>query len=74
MNFHLDPANYADFVNTTGTAYIVPKATAFVKKSIADDPILAFDEKTVSLLEFEKFKGAKATKLWSDAWSEVHAA
>ena len=73
MNFHLDPVNYADFVNTTGTAYIVPKATEFVKKSIAEDPILAFDEKTVSLLEFEKFKGPEATKMWADAWSEVHA-
>jgi spermidine/putrescine-binding protein len=74
MNFHLDPVNYADFVNTTGTAYIMPAATPHVKKSIATDPILAFEPTTVSRLEFEKFKGADATKLWADAWAEVHAA
>jgi spermidine/putrescine-binding protein len=74
MNFHLDPVNYADFVNTTGTAYIEPAATKHVKPSIANDPILAFDETTVERLDFEEFKGAEATKLWADAWAEVHAA
>ena len=43
MNFHLDPKNYADFVNTTGTAYLEPAATKLIDKKITNDPILAFD-------------------------------
>jgi spermidine/putrescine transport system substrate-binding protein len=72
MDFHLDPKNYADFVNTTGTAYLEPDATPLIDKQIATDPILAFDADTVSRLTFEKTKGA-ATELWTTAWNEVHA-
>jgi spermidine/putrescine transport system substrate-binding protein len=72
MNFHLEPKNYADFVNTTGTAYLEPAATPLIRKQISNDPILAFDQDTVSKLTFEKTKG-QATELWTTAWNEVHA-
>jgi spermidine/putrescine-binding protein len=73
MNFHLEPEQYADFVNTTGTAYLMPKATPFIKKSIADNPILAFDEETFARITFEDYKG-EALEAWTKAWNEVKAA
>lgn len=72
MNFHLDPKNYADFVNTTGTAYLEPAATPLISKQIRQDPILSFDPDVVSRLTFEKTKG-QATELWTTAWNQVHA-
>jgi spermidine/putrescine transport system substrate-binding protein len=73
MNWHLDPQQYADFVNSTGTAYVVPDATPYVKKSIADNPILFPDEATLAKVEFEKFLG-NATADWAKAWEEFKSA
>jgi spermidine/putrescine transport system substrate-binding protein len=73
MNFHLEPEQYADFVNTTGTAYLMPAATPFVKDEIASNPILAFDEETFASVTFEAFKG-EALGAWTKAWNEVKAA
>ncbi len=73
MNFHLDPKEYADFVNTTGTAFLVPSATPFIKKSISQNPILFPDEAVLSKVEFEKFLGA-ATADWAKTWDEFKSA
>jgi spermidine/putrescine transport system substrate-binding protein len=73
LNFNLDPVNYADFVNTTGTAYLEPAATPMIKKSISSNPVLAFTPSILAKVEFEKDKGS-ATELWTTAWSEVEAA
>ena len=43
MNFHLEPKNYASFVNATGTAYIEQAAEPYINKSIADNPSLRYD-------------------------------
>jgi spermidine/putrescine transport system substrate-binding protein len=73
LNFNLAPVNYADFVNTTGTAYLEPAATPMIKKSISGNPILAFTPAILAKVEFEKDKGS-ATELWTTAWSEFEAA
>jgi len=73
LNFNLDPVNYADFVNTTGTAYLEPAVTPMIKKSISSNPVLAFTPSTLAKVEFEKDKGS-ATGLWTTAWSEFKAA
>ena len=73
LNFNLAPVNYADFVNTTGTAYLEPGATPLIKKSISGNPILAFTPSILAKVEFEKDKG-NATGLWTTAWSEFKAA
>jgi spermidine/putrescine-binding protein len=73
MNFHLEPKQYADFVNTTGTAYLMPASTPFIKKEITDNPILAFDEGTFARVTFEDFKG-EALGLWTKAWNEIKSA
>lgn len=73
MNFHLDPENYADFVNTTYAAYVVDAATPFIKPEIANSPTLKFDEATLAKVEYENFKG-EAAPLWSQVWDEFKSA
>lgn len=72
MNFALGPKQYADFVNTTGTAYVEPAATGFITKSIADNPVLRPGQ-AVANVEYEHFLG-QATALWTTIWQEVKAA
>lgn len=68
MNFHLDPKNYAGFVNANGTAYVEPSATKYISKSIANNPSLKYDPKSLKNVEFDGYLGATATanrgKLW----------
>ena len=52
MNFLLEPKQYAQFVNTTGTAYLVPGATPFIKTSISKNPILVPNKATLAKVEF----------------------
>ena len=72
MNFALEPKQYADFVNTTGTAYVEPAATPFIDKSISGSTILR-PGKAIGSVEFEHYLGA-ATALWTQVWDEVKAA
>jgi spermidine/putrescine transport system substrate-binding protein len=73
FDFHLEPENYADFINTTGSAYLMPSATPLIKKTISKNPILAFDEDAVEQVTFEAFKG-DALEDWQRAWDEIKAA
>jgi len=72
MNFALEPKQYADFVNTTGTAYVEPAATPFIEKSISGSTILR-PGKAIGSVEFEHYLGP-ATALWTQTWDEVKAA
>jgi spermidine/putrescine transport system substrate-binding protein len=72
MNFALEPKQYADFVNTTGTAYVEPAATTYITKSIAGDPVLR-PGNAIANVEYEHFLG-QATALWTNIWQEVKAA
>ena len=67
MDFHLQPKQYADFVNSTGTAYLMPDASPFVKKEISENPILAFDDELFDRVTFEAFKG-ESLGAWTKAW------
>ena len=73
LNFMLDPKQYADFVNTTGTAYTLPAATHFVKKTISASPILKPSAAVLKRVEFDHYLGAKGTQLFAQAWQEVKA-
>jgi spermidine/putrescine transport system substrate-binding protein len=73
LNFALDPVQYADFVNTTGTAYVVPAASSHVKKSISASPILKPAPAVLKRVEFDHYLGAKGTQLFDAAWQEVKA-
>jgi spermidine/putrescine transport system substrate-binding protein len=74
MNFHLDPKNYAGFINTIGSAYVEQSAEPYIQKSIVSNPSLRYDPATLETIEFEKFLGADATKLRTQIWEEVKAA
>lgn len=74
MNFLLDPENYADFINTTGSAYLMPDAERFIDPAIKDNPSLKFDEDAISRIDWQVFLGPEATKLRSQLWEEVKAA
>jgi spermidine/putrescine transport system substrate-binding protein len=74
MNFFLDPHQYADFVNTTGTAYVMPAATPFIDTSISKSPILLPDPSVVARVEFDHYLGATGTEAWANVWQEVKAA
>jgi spermidine/putrescine transport system substrate-binding protein len=72
MNFALEPKQYADFVNTTGTAYVEPAATPFIGKAISGSAILR-PGNAIANVEFEHYLGP-ATALWTQIWDEVKAA
>jgi hypothetical protein len=74
MNFMLEPKEYAQFVNATGTAYLVPKATPFIQKSISQNPILVPNPKTLAKVEFDHYLGAAGATAWANTWQEVKAA
>ena len=63
MNFLLDPPQYADFVNTTGTAYMMPAATPLVKKTISQNPMLVSTTAVLAKTEFDKYLGAAEATL-----------
>jgi spermidine/putrescine-binding protein len=73
MNFGMDPKNYASFVNATGSAYVMSKATPYIKKSISKNPILFPDPEVLSRVEYEDYLG-EATALWSKIWDEFKSA
>jgi spermidine/putrescine transport system substrate-binding protein len=73
MNFHLDPKHYADFVNTTGTAYVSSAATPYIDKQIAKNPILFPAPEVLAKVEYENYLG-EALAMWSKAWDEFKSA
>jgi len=73
LNFFLEPKQYADFVNTTGTAYVMDAATPYIDKSISQNTALVVDPATLAKVEFENFLG-EATALYTKAWDEFKSA
>lgn len=74
MNFLLDPQEYAQFVNATGTAYLLPKATPYINAAISKNPILYPSASVVKQVEFDHYLGAAGVVLWANIWQEVKAA
>jgi spermidine/putrescine transport system substrate-binding protein len=74
LNFLAEPAQYADFVNTTGTAYMIPASTPLIKKTISQNPILVPTKEVLAKTEFDKYLGADGTTLWSNTWTAIKAA
>ena len=74
LNFLATPVQYADFVNTTGTAYMMPKATPLVDKTISQNPILVPTAAVLAKTEFDKYLGGDGATLWSNTWNAIKAA
>jgi spermidine/putrescine-binding protein len=69
FNFFLEPKQYADFVNTVNSAYVMAAAKPYIKKSISESPTLSFDATTLAKVEFESYVGeaiAQYTKIWDE--------
>jgi spermidine/putrescine transport system substrate-binding protein len=73
FNFFLEPKQYADFVNTTGTAFVEKAATPYINKSIADNKALTVDPVTLAKVEFEEFVGAAIAE-YTMVWDEFKSA
>ena len=74
MDFHLEPKNYASFVNAMGPAYTVKAAEPYIKKSIRDNPVLKYNEEALKGVEFEGFLGPEQTAKRGKLWEEFLAA
>jgi len=74
MNFHLDPRNYASFVNYTGAAYVEPAAKPDLKHYIVVNQSLRYDAAALRKVEFEKYLGAKGVAERGKLWEEFLAA
>jgi spermidine/putrescine transport system substrate-binding protein len=74
LNFLAEPAQYADFVNTTGTAYVMPAATPLILKTISQNPVLVPTKEVLAKTEFDKYLGAAGATLWSNTWTAIKAA
>ncbi len=74
MDFHLEPKNYASFVNAMGPAYTVQAAEPYIKKSILDNPVLKYNEEALKGVEFEGFLGPEQTAKRGKLWEQFLAA
>ena len=74
MNFHLQPKNYASFINTTGSAYVEPAAERFIMKSIVANPSLHYSAAQLAKVEFEQYLGPQQTAYRGKLWEEFLAA
>lgn len=74
MNFHLDPRNYASFVNYTGAAYVEPASKPYLKPYIVADQSLRYDAAALRSVEFQIYLGAKGVAERGKLWEEFLAA
>jgi spermidine/putrescine transport system substrate-binding protein len=74
MNFHLEPKNYASFINTTGSAYVEPGADRYILKSISANPTLRYSPSQLAKVEFEQYLGPQQTAYRGKLWEQFLAA
>jgi spermidine/putrescine transport system substrate-binding protein len=73
FNHFLQPRQYADFVNTTGTAFVEKAATPYINKATASNPALLVNPATLAHVEFEYYVG-EATALYTKIWDQFKSA
>jgi spermidine/putrescine-binding protein len=74
MNFLATPVQYADFVNTTGTAYLIEASTPLIAKTISQNPVLVPTPEVLAKVEFDHYLGGAGATLWSNTWTAIKAA
>ncbi|MFT4009723.1 MAG: spermidine/putrescine ABC transporter substrate-binding protein [Nocardioidaceae bacterium] len=72
MNFHLEPEVYADFINTTGAAFLLPAAEPHIDKAILQNPAMRLDDSVT--MQWQTFIDADGVKVRNTAWNEIKAA
>jgi spermidine/putrescine transport system substrate-binding protein len=74
MNFHLEPKNYAKFVNTLGISpALVPAALPYVKPAIVKSKILNPPKVVASRIQFDEGHGA-SQQYRDKAWAQFLSA
>ena len=74
MNFHLDPKNYADFVENTGAAYEEQAANKYLPASTVNSPAQRYDPKVLATVQWERYLNPESQQLRNQIWEEVQAA
>jgi spermidine/putrescine transport system substrate-binding protein len=74
INFHADPTQNADFVNTLNIASVVPKAAPLIAPAIKKSSILFPADDVRKRIEFFTSASPESEKLWMKAWDEFRAA
>jgi spermidine/putrescine-binding protein len=72
MNYHFDPKNYANFVNTTGSAFCESAARPYIKPALAKSPVMYPPKSVLDRVEFGKPVG-KAQAIYDRVWQDVKA-
>src|ERR1700722_1970883 len=70
MNFHLEPKNYASFINYKGVAYVEPAAGKNIAKRITWTPSLPYDKSQLSRVQFEGYLGPEQAAYRAKLWEE----
>ncbi|MGC4770098.1 ABC transporter substrate-binding protein [Micromonospora sp. DT44] len=71
MNHHLDPRVYADFINTTGSAYVLPDAEPHIDESIRTNTSLRYEPSSVASVEFATYRGPEGARRRAQAIERV---
>jgi spermidine/putrescine transport system substrate-binding protein len=72
MDFILEPANYADFINNTGASYLMPTAESKISKDITGNEALALD---LSLnVVYEQYVSGEVQAYRDNLWEKIQAA
>lgn len=71
MNFMLDLENYADFINTTGAAYLIPEVEPLLDASSVDNPALAYDPNVI--VHYEQFVSGEINAKRAELWEQIMA-
>lgn len=72
MNFHLEPEVYADFINTTGAAFLLPAAEPYIDENILNNPALKLDDSVT--IAWQTLIGEDGVRARNAAWDEIKAA
>ena len=72
VNFHLDPANYADFINTVSSPGVQSTNTA-ITEALRTSPVLNPSAEVRKKIVFHNVLG-DATELWQQTWDGFKAA
>ena len=75
MNFHLDPKNYADFVENTGAAYEEQAANKYLPGIDREQPCAQrYDPEVLATVQWERYLNPESQQLRNQIWEEVQAA
>lgn len=71
MNFHLQPKNYASFIDAVGgAAYVEPAAVKYMQKWVQTNPAISYSAAGLKGVEFEQYLGPEQTAYRGKLWQQ----